>query len=88
MKPKSDSSTSSVSSDELKEATRDLYNLLQFGCSDGYCKMRERPPKGMHTNGGCRCVDSLADLSFRVALEAEKFTRGKRASVTGFILET
>jgi hypothetical protein len=24
------------------------------GCTDGGCVIR--PPKGMHTNGGCRCV--------------------------------
>lgn len=25
------------------------------GCSDGYCKITG-PAKGMHTNGGCRCL--------------------------------
>jgi len=25
------------------------------GCSDGYCVIQR--PKGMHTNGGCRCSD-------------------------------
>ena len=25
------------------------------GCSDGYCVVRGRA-KGMHTNGGCRCL--------------------------------
>lgn len=24
------------------------------GCSDGDCKVL--PPRGMHTNGGCRCL--------------------------------
>lgn len=30
--------------------------LRDFGCSDGYCALRG-PAKGMHTNGGCHCLD-------------------------------
>lgn len=42
------------------------------GCSDGYCLVRGHA-KGMHTNGGCRCLvnasrASLNILSFRLAM--------------------
>ncbi len=33
--------------------------LLQ-GCTDGGCLIRR--PKGMHTNGGCKCRDRLGAL--------------------------
>lgn len=36
-------------------ADYDAYMLKIGGCSDGGC-MIDRP-KGMHTNGGCRCWD-------------------------------
>lgn len=39
----------------LSEALNDLEARLADigGCSDGYCVVER--PKGMHTNGGCRC---------------------------------
>lgn len=44
------------------------------GCSDGYCQVVR--PKGMHTNGGCRCLTDkykaqrvvAAYLTFRATL--------------------
>lgn len=30
------------------------------GCSDGYCIIQR--PKGMHTNGGCRCSEDRARM--------------------------
>lgn len=37
--------------DELQERLEAI-----GGCSDGYCLVTG-PAKGMHTNGGCRCLD-------------------------------
>lgn len=72
--------------DTLRTKTRELYNLMRYGCTDGYCTMRPRAG-GMHTNGGCRCIDRLAELSLDVAGEADKFTRGKpRPELQGHIL--
>ncbi len=33
------------------------YDDEVHGCSDGYCIWKK--PKGMHTNGGCKCLHSL-----------------------------
>jgi hypothetical protein len=30
------------------------YNKVLLGCGDGNCVIQ--PPKGMHTNGGCKCA--------------------------------
>jgi hypothetical protein len=39
------------------------YNKVLLGCGDGNCVIQ--PPKGMHTNGGCKCskrfIDDLLD---------------------------
>jgi hypothetical protein len=72
-------------SKELQMRARELFSLMQHGCTDGHCKMR--PRKGsMHTNGGCRCVGTLADLALDVASEADKCRRGSGNSIEGYIL--
>ncbi len=44
---------------------------LSHGCTDHYCRLVKRPP-GMHTNGGCKCIGSLADMSKMIAEAADK----------------
>jgi hypothetical protein len=71
---------------DLRLKARMLSDLFKYGCTDGGCKMRPRTG-GMHTNGGCRCMESLAELSLEVAAEADRFTRGKpRPAMIGHIL--
>jgi hypothetical protein len=41
----------SVQRQKLKEAIEFVENYI--GCGDSSCFFN--PPKGMHTNGGCRC---------------------------------
>jgi len=48
-----------------------LQQLLTHGCSDGYCYIKG-PAKGMHTNGGCRCLREIKELSFELALVIEE----------------
>ena len=43
--------------DDLVKQYRELQEVIG-GCHDGYCVIRK--PKGMHTNGGCRCLDNLS----------------------------
>lgn len=59
---------------KLRVSLHALGDLLDFGCSDGNCKIARRR-QGMHTNGGCRCIESLADLALDVAIEADKVKR-------------
>ena len=39
---------------EILERYHEIQEKLGGGCSDGYCVIKK--PKGMHTNGGCRCL--------------------------------
>lgn len=72
--------------DALRINTRSLNDLLSYGCTDGHCVMRPRTG-GMHTNGGCRCMDTLADMALEVAAEADRFRRGKpRPTMKGYLL--
>ena len=43
-------------SDDLVKRYRQLQEVIG-GCHDGYCVVRK--PKGMHTNGGCNCLEDL-----------------------------
>lgn len=43
-------------SDDLVKRYRQLQEVIG-GCHDGYCVVRK--PKGMHTNGGCTCLEDL-----------------------------
>ena len=61
---------------DLRIKARELESLFKHGCTDGYCKMRPKSG-GMHTNNGCRCIETLADLALDVAAEADKFGRGR-----------
>ncbi len=36
---------------------RGMQAAMGNGCHDGYCVIEK--PKGMHTNGGCYCMDDL-----------------------------
>lgn len=42
---------------ELRERMR---KIIREGCGDSSCP--RRPPGGMRTNGGCRCVDNAIAL--------------------------
>jgi hypothetical protein len=59
---------------ELQIATRDLHRLMQYGCTNHWCRMVAREV-GMHTNGPCHCVELLADLALEVAACAEDHRR-------------
>jgi hypothetical protein len=53
----------------------DLMALMReamYGCTDGNCRINGRPA-GMHTNGGCRCIGSMADIALELASEAERY---------------
>lgn len=51
-----------------------LNRWAQHGCLDGCCQIE--PPKGMHTNGGCRChPKSFAAHLLWLACEIEKHGR-------------
>lgn len=39
------------------------------GCGDGNCRIKK--PTGMHTNGGCRCYRTIAELGLELASLAE-----------------
>ena len=76
--------TDTSRSDDLVERLREL--LTQFdegcaaigGCSDGYCVIQR--PKGMHTNGGCRCSDDRIRMR-RFAQRAAYFREQVRAAL-------
>ena len=43
-------------SDDLVIRYRDLQGFIG-GCHDGYCVIKK--PQGMHTNGGCNCLEDM-----------------------------
>lgn len=45
-----------TSTDKLIARYREVQEILG-GCHDGYCVIKK--PKGMHTNGGCQCLQDL-----------------------------
>lgn len=49
----------------------DAAKALRYGCSDHYCKLVPDKPKGMGTNGGCRCLRELPNTLFAVAAAIE-----------------
>lgn len=55
---------------DLQCRARYLSNLLRYGCTDAHCRMIKRE-RGMHTNGGCRCIEHLAEIALDVAVCAE-----------------
>jgi hypothetical protein len=48
------------------------------GCSDGGCVVVK--PKGMHTNGGCRCWKNERSMQ-RLAMAANSLTKALRAAL-------
>ncbi len=40
--------------------------LAKIGCLDGGCYIQA--PRGMHTNGGCRCLSDIRDVQTRQRL--------------------
>lgn len=66
--------------DAFDAATRD------HGCTDGYCIIYK--PKGMHTNGGCRCNTNAREMqrfghavrAFREAIEKASTLRAHDAA--------
>lgn len=54
-----------------------LNGWAQHGCSDGCCQIEK--PKGMHTNGGCRCSPrEFSEYLLWLACEVEKHGRYRR----------
>ncbi len=54
-----------------------LNRWAQHGCTDGGCQIEK--PKGMHTNGGCRCNPrEFAEYLLWLACEVEKHGRYRR----------
>jgi hypothetical protein len=54
-----------------------LNGWAQHGCSDGGCQIEK--PKGMHTNGGCRCNPrKFSEYLLWLACEVEKHGRYHR----------
>jgi len=54
-----------------------LNGWAQHGCSDGGCQIEK--PKGMHTNGGCRCNPrEFSEYLLWLACEVEKHGRYRR----------
>jgi len=54
-----------------------LNGWVQHGCSDGGCQIEK--PKGMHTNGGCRCNPrEFAEYLLWLSCEIEKHGRYRR----------
>lgn len=54
--------------EEIQEGLARLARQLKYGCGDGSCQVQT--PRGMHTNGGCRChprdvSQTLLDLGRR-----------------------
>jgi hypothetical protein len=41
-----------------------LDDLATHGCTDGYCHLRG-PATGMHTNGGCKCLEGIRNPTVR-----------------------
>jgi hypothetical protein len=59
-------------------------HLLTNGCGDGNCVIKK--PRGMHTNGGCRCGRDLPGLLLDLAaeLEAHPLPVGKPFAIPNF----
>lgn len=55
---------------------RDKYLAKVGGCTDGNCIIVK--PKGMHTNGGCRCASSFVTMQ-RFAYASNRFADAVRA---------
>lgn len=51
-----------------------MRTLSTYGCTDGHCAIN-CPAKGLHTNGGCRCIRSIGELGLEIAVEAERLER-------------
>ncbi len=47
---------------QLRSIAVEMKRLLEHGCSDHHCRMVKRP-RGMGTNGGCKCIRHFMDLS-------------------------
>jgi len=48
----------------------------EIGCSDGYCLIKGKA-KGMHTNGGCKCVsDRMRRGGFQDRIDLERVLQG------------
>jgi hypothetical protein len=68
-----------MSSDvKIPDAVRELDEYLAAigGCSDGYCIIVK--PKGMHTNGGCRCASDRTKMQ-RFAYAHNRFAAAIRS---------
>ena len=52
--------------------------FMQHGCTDGACIIAR--PKGMHTNGGCRCARELQRFG-KAGLRAALLLRERQVSI-------
>ena len=48
-----------------------ITKILAHGCSDGNCRVTGGS-RGMHTNGGCRCMRALADYGLEMSEAADR----------------
>lgn len=46
---------------DARRTARDIERKLLLGCGDNSCRFYKGPPRGMGTNGGCRCRDVIQD---------------------------
>jgi hypothetical protein len=66
-----------ISLNDFKAEMAKLNRWAQHGCSDGGCQIEK--PKGMHTNGGCRCDPrAFSGYLLWLACEVEKHGRYRR----------
>lgn len=49
----------------------EILTIGEYGCSDRYCKIATGP-RGMCTNGGCKCIHNLHEFSERLRLLIER----------------
>jgi len=70
--------------DHHAQRLSDLLELLRIlsthGCGDGFCAING-PAKGMHTNGGCRCIEHIGEIALEIALEAERLNKACAGAV-------
>ena len=63
--------------EEFQAEMEKLNRWAQHGCSDGGCAIE--PPRGMHTNGGCRCTPrDFSETLLHLAAELDRCVKYRR----------
>lgn len=63
--------------EEFQAEMEKLNRWVQHGCSDGGCAIE--PPRGMRTNGGCRCVPiNFSEYLLHYAAELSRYGKHGR----------